>query len=176
MKNKSKNENEITEPQLFSDSSDDESTGELKNDDEGDVDFLTAPAHTQVTELPTVSTRSKSPTSDKIIAPSFKLQCRSGFRTMNPDLMVALGLMVSKFGVSENKAAECLQMIANSLFGQSLKLPSEEVVKEEERVADDGEEDEEEREESTEPKRKKRKPFGDLSSTLPSPRTIHRWI
>ena len=87
---------------------------------------------------------------------------------MNTDMMVVLGLMVSKFGVSENKASECLQLIANTLFGQSLKLPSEEVIQEEEREDEDDEQGE-----TDKPKRKKRKPFGDLSSTLPSPRTIH---
>ena len=47
---------------------------------------------------------------------------------MNTDIMIVLGLLVSKFGVSENKASECLQLVANNLFHQSLKLPNNDVI------------------------------------------------
>ena len=87
---------------------------------------------------------------------------------MNTDVMVVLGLLVSKFGVSENKASECLQLVANSLFQQSLKLPNEDVVTMEAEEEDDDPTD-------PQPKKKIRK-FGDLTYTLSSAATIHKWI
>lgn len=94
---------------------------------------------------------------------TWRLKCRDGFKSMNPELMVCLGLLVSEFGVSENKAPACLKLVA-TLFRQTLKLPNAEI------------EEMEISEETEEPVVKKRKPFGDLTYTLPSPRTIHKWI
>ena len=156
---------------LTSSSESDDNDDRTNNED--DSPYIT-PAHSFTVQLPKIPTRSSSSTLKENRDTSFKLQCRSGFRTMNTDMMVVLGLMVSKFGVSENKASECLQLMANTLFGQSLKLPSKEVVEEEEHDDDNEEEGTEEADEPT--KKKKRMPFGDLSSTLPSPRIIHKWI
>ena len=79
--------------------------------------------------------------------------------------MVVLGGLVSKYGVSENKASECFQFIANNAFGQNLKLPGNDVINMEgEENEDDGAPE------------KKPRIFGDLSLTLLSARTIHNHI
>ena len=62
---------------------------------------------------------------------------------------------------NENRVAELVQLVL-SLSGEVLELPSQEVIDMEM--------------ESEEPQPKKRKPFGDLTYTLPGPRTIHKWI
>ena len=92
--------------------------------------------------------------------------CRDGFRKMNPVLMVVLGGLVSRFGVSENKVSECFQFVLNTVCSQNLKLPGDDVVKMESEIQDLDEEKQE----------KVPRKFGDLSFTLPGVNTIHRYI
>ena len=65
--------------------------------------------------------------------------------------MVCLGLMVSEFGVSENKVSACMKLVAN-LFRQTLKLPNAVIEKMENS------------EETEEPVAKKRKLYGVYST------------
>ena len=88
-----------------------------------------------------------------------KIKARDGYRKMNVKVMEVLMVMVSSYGVSENKAAGCLQMILNNLCGQNLQLPDPKVTE-----MDD-----------SAPSARKWK-VGDLTFTLPTPQTIHTWI
>ena len=165
LKNKQRVEAGGVEGEVVLSSSDSEGTD--LNDDRDDRAGL--PLHHTTPKGPAIQTRSSSSILDKPSPPpsdtvSGKLKCRDGFKSMNPDLMVVLGLLVSKFGVSENKVSECMQLMANTLFNQSFKLPTTEIA------------EMEDSDETEEPTAKKRKLFGDLTYTLPTSRTIHKWI
>ena len=66
---------------------------------------------------------------------------------------------LSRYGVSENKAAACLQMILNNMCGQDLQLPCPKVTEMEDSAPSAGKWN-----------------VGDLTYTLPTPQTIHTWI
>ena len=107
------------------------------------------------------ATDATSSRSDKVDAdqPWPQIKTRDGYRKMNVQVMEVLMVMVSSFGVSENKAAACLQMVLNRLCGQKLELPNPKVS---------------EMEDSGSSTRKWK--VGDLTYTLPTPQTIHTWI
>ena len=88
-----------------------------------------------------------------------QILARDGYRKMNVKVMEVLMVLVSTYKVSENKAAACLQMVLNTLCGQSLLLPSPKEI-----------------EDDQEPSSSRKWTVGDLTQTLPSPQTIHNGI
>ena len=87
-----------------------------------------------------------------------EIEAKDGYRKMNVKVMEVL---VSTYKVSENKAAACLQMVLNTLCSQNLLLPSPQVV---------------EMEDDPDPSSTRTWTVGDLTHTLPTPQTIHKWI
>ena len=90
-----------------------------------------------------------------------QIEARDGYRKMNVKVMEVLMVLVSTYKVSENKAAACLQMVLNTLCSQNLLLPSPQVV---------------EMEDDPDPSSTRSWAVGDLTHTLPTPQTIHKWI
>ena len=90
-----------------------------------------------------------------------QIEARDGYRKMNVKVMEVLMVLVSTYKVSENKAAACLQMVLNTLCSQNLLLPSPQVV---------------EMEDDPDQSLTRTWAVGDLTHTLPTPQTIHKWI
>ena len=108
---------------------------------------------------PIYSRRNKSAPEEQQDWPQIKT--RDGYRKMNVKVMEVLMVLVSTYKVSENKAAACLQMVLNTLCSQNLLLPSPKVA---------------ELEDDLDPSSTRTWTVGDLSYTLPSPQTIHKWV
>ena len=99
-----------------------------------------------------------------------QIPVRSGYRTIDVNIMEALVVMQSSFKVEERKCTQLLAFIANKILGQDWSVEADEDTD------GDNQQDDPQVEDIEEPLEKKRKKMGNLEFVLPSRKVIHKWV